>query len=152
MTRYNGNVAKVLKRRRPTVNVHTHPSGAKAVHVNGNGVQVAGYECLHVLITKEHGAWLAQGLEIDYCIDGPTVPDVKHRFETGLAMTIESHLRVNNNIDDLLRVAPQEIWSKYWHQDHTLHRFTHSQVLTRQLQRHLPFDQIVWVEKKRATG
>jgi len=101
-----------------------------------------------VLITKQDGAWLAQGLEIDYAIDGDSIPDVKTRFQTGLAMTIESNLRVNGHIRELLRTAPQEIWAEYFDAKNTLHRFTHSQVMVAQLQQHLPFDQILFVEAK----
>ena len=103
-------------------------------------------DSLRVLITTQDGAWLAQGLEIDYAIDGTSIPDVKKKFQTGLAMTIESSLRVIGNINDLLRIAPQERWAAYFDAKHRLHRFTHSQVRIRQLQQHLPFDQIVWVE------
>jgi len=128
-----------------TVALHEHPLGATALDGHtSDGSRVAGYENLRVLITKQDGAWLAQGLEIDYAVDGETVAEVKQRFETGLAMTIESHLRVNGHIRELLRAAPPEYWVEYFDPKHTLHRHTHTQILFAQLQQHLPFDKIVY--------
>ncbi len=71
------------------------------------------YDSLRVLITKDGDGWLAQGLEIDYAVDGESLADVKKRFEDGLAMTIESNLRVYGNIKPLLKVAPQDVWDEW---------------------------------------
>lgn len=138
------------KQAKTAVDVHRHPGGATAVQVDTGDGQVVVCDSLRVLITKQDGAWLAQGLEIDYAIDGETIADVKKRFQTGLAMTIESNLRVHGNIRDLLRIAPQDRWASYFDTKHALHRFTHSQVMIRQLQTYLPFDQIMWLEKRDA--
>jgi len=91
---------------------------------------------------------MAQGLEIDYAIDGASIPEVKQLFQTGLAMTIESNLRVNGHIRELLRTAPQESWREYFDAKNTLQRYTYSQIMIAQLQQHLPFDQILWVGKE----
>jgi hypothetical protein len=69
---------------------------------------------LRVLITKHDGCWLAQGLEIDYAIDGDSPETAQRRFEEGLALTVESHLRVYSDISELLRVAPQDVWQKFF--------------------------------------
>lgn len=126
--------------------VHKHPGGATAVQVDGpDGSQVVVCENLRVLITKHDGTWIAQGLEIDYAAEGDSVKDVKQRFEQGLALTIESHLRVHNNIINLLRPAPADVWTEYFDKKNTLRRFSHSQAMLRLLQEHLPFDHILWV-------
>lgn len=134
--------------KRKTVTVRKHDSGTTAIEiVHPDGAVVAGYDSLRVLITKDDGSWIAQGLEIDYAIDGDTIPEVKRRFQVGLAMTIESHLRVNGNIQELLTNAPKDVWDAYYDAKNTLHRYAHSQVLMRGgAQEHLPFDQILFVE------
>jgi hypothetical protein len=94
---------------------------------------------LHVFITKEDGSWVAQGLEIDYASYGNTIPEVKERFEHGLAQTISAHIRVHRNLEHLISsVAPAEVWSDYIAAEHALHRFTHSQVSFVEVQRRLP--------------
>lgn len=105
---------------------------------------------LHVLITHHDGAWLAQGLEIDYATDGNSVDDVKTRFEQGLIETVRSHIRVYANIKSLLRVAPQPIWDQFYaavppdfqHQQDllTVHE------LPKQPQQVLPFKSIVYAQ------
>lgn len=133
-----------------TVNAQT-PSGARAVQVDGNGSSVAVLDSLRVLITKEDGTWLAQGLEVDYAVDGDSLADVKKRFEDGLAKTIEANIRVHDNIKPLLRVAPQEVWDQWNDAKNTLRRFTHTTVIvTPQRQSELPFDQIVYFDATKA--
>ncbi len=136
---------------KPAVQVHTHPHGATALQVEGaDGSQVIVCENLRVLITKEDGVWLAQGLEIDYAIDGESVADVKRRFQDGLTLTIQSNLRVYKELKGLLQIAPQEVWDQWNDAKNTLRRFKHTTIMvTPQRQQELPFDQIVWLD---ATG
>lgn len=112
---------------------------------------------LHVLLTKdENGTWLAQGLEIDYAIDGDSVDEVKKRFEQGLALTVKSHLRVYGDIKSLLRIAPQPIWDKFYAavppdvQHHqtllTVHALPKQVKAATQPQQRLPFDRIVYAQ------
>lgn len=108
------------------------------------------FDKLRVLITKDDGSWLAQGLDVDYAIDGESVADVKKRFGDGLAMTIESNLRVHGSIGPLLRVAPQEVFDQWYDAKNTLRRFEHMAVIvTPQKQSALPFDQIVYLMPRR---
>jgi hypothetical protein len=140
-------------KKKPTADVRKHRSGAVIAHIDTKDSRVVALGNLRVLITKEDGSWIAQGLEIDYAIDGDTVPEVKRRFETGLAMTIESHLRVHNSIDHLLKIAPYEIWSDYFASKNTIHRFQHSQVsIHPSLQKHLPFERIDYYEPDAEKG
>lgn len=134
--------------RKPTAAVHKHASGATAAHLKTNDADVVAYDNLHVLITKEDGRWVARGLEIDYAIDGKDIPEVKRKFEEGLAASFESNLKAHGSIVPLLRVAPQETWAQYFDQSHVLHRHVHRQVVTHRLQEHLPFEQISWIEKR----
>lgn len=69
---------------------------------------------LRVLITKHEDGWLAQGLEADYAIDGATLDEVKQRFEQGLGLTVQSHLRVYKHAKNVLTVAPQTVWDKFF--------------------------------------
>lgn len=132
---------------KPTVHARVE-GGAHAVQVDGNdGSHVAVFENLRVLITKEDGTWLAQGLEVDYAVDGESLADVKKRFEDGLAMTIVSNLRVHQTIKPLLQVAPQEVWDRWNDAKNMLRRFQHSMmIMTPQRQQELPFDKIVWLD------
>ena len=132
---------------KPMVSVRKHPLGATAAHIDTRDGSVVALGNLRVLITKEDGSWIAQGLEIDYAIDGENLKDAKRRFEDGLAMTVESHIRVHGNIDNLLKAAPPEVWADYYADRNTLRRYEHSQVLVHTLQHHLPFDGIEFYEK-----
>lgn len=101
---------------------------------------------LHVLLTRDEHGWLAQGLEIDYAIDGDSVDDVKARFEAGLTLTIQSHLRVYGDVRTLLRIAPQPIWDKFYAA--VPPDVQHKQALL--TVQSLPFDRIVYVQSEPA--
>lgn len=112
-----------------------------------NGECVAIFDDLRVLITKDDGSWLAQGLDVDYAIDGDSLPDVKKRFEDGLAATIEAHLRVHGTIEQLLRIAPPEVWAQWNDAKNKLRQFRHTTVIvTPQRQAELPFDNLVFLD------
>jgi hypothetical protein len=146
--------AKIARRvAKPVVAVNKkHPTGALAAQIDTKDGSVVMLGNLRVLITKDDGSWVAQGLEIDYAIDGENLTAVKQRFETGLAMTVESNIRVYGNIDNMLKVAPPEVWADYYADRNTLRRFKHSQVRVFNLQDHLPFDGIEFYEKVDGTG
>lgn len=125
--------------------------GPYALQLQGkDGLKTICLGNLHVLISHHDDSWLAQGLEIDYAIDGNSVDDVKKRFEEGLTLTIQSHLRVYGDIRTLLRVAPQPIWDKFYaavppdlqhHQELlTVHE------LPKKPQQVLPFERIVYAQ------
>lgn len=136
------------KKTKPIVEMHSHPHGARAMHfVGADGSQIAFCDGLRVLITKSEGKWIAQGLEIDYAIDGDSVPDVKRRFEEGLSLTIQSNMRVYNDLKVLLQIAPQDVWDQWNDAKNTLRRFEHTTlVATAQKQQQLPFDAILWLD------
>jgi hypothetical protein len=108
-----------------------------------------------VLITKHEDGWVAQGLEIDYAIDGSSVEDVKKRFEQGLTLTVKANLRVHRNITRLLsNIAPPAIWAKFFaavppdvrHKSNLITVRT----LPRQRQPVLPFDRIIFAQAEAA--
>jgi hypothetical protein len=86
---------------------------AIAIHAeHEDGVHhVVGLGNIRVLLLPDGDGWFAQGLEIDYGAQGDTIEDAKTQFEHGLEATVEEHLRVNGNIDMLLKVAPDDIWN-----------------------------------------
>lgn len=121
------------------------------MQVDGTDGTVAFFDSLRVLITKDDGVWLAQGLDVDYAIDGESLTDVKKRFEDGLAMTISSNLRVHGSIKPLLKMAPQDVIDQWYDAKNTLRRFTHTTlIVTPQRQNELPFDQIVYLDATQA--
>jgi hypothetical protein len=65
---------------------------------------------LHVYITPDgDDGWFAQGLEIDYGVQGDSIEQAKSNFEVGLEGTIDLHLRMDGTIRSLLKFAPMEI-------------------------------------------
>jgi hypothetical protein len=87
----------------------TNKTDAKAVHVTRGEQHVVGIGNLRVFILPDGPFWFAQGLEIDYAAQGNSIEDAKKNFENGLAATIDLHLKVHQNIEDLLEPAPREV-------------------------------------------
>lgn len=82
---------------------------------------------LHVLIVPDGRFWFAQGLEIDYAVQGDSVADAKMQFEKGLSATIHHHIRIFGDIEKLLRVAPNEVWMDLWKSAKAQHK-SYSQI------------------------
>jgi hypothetical protein len=85
---------------------------AHATHKDGKQHAIAVMN-LHVLIVPDGKYWFAQGLEIDYAVQGDSVEDVKKQFETGFRATIYQHLKIFGHIGNMLRVAPNDVWQEY---------------------------------------
>jgi hypothetical protein len=87
-------------------------ANAIALHVEmkKHATHIVGLGNIRVVVFKEQGSWIAQGLEIDYASAGATKKEAKHNFEIGLAGTVDLHIKIHNGIKNLLRVAPAEIW------------------------------------------
>jgi len=88
---------------------YTNKTGAKAVHVTESRHHVVGIGNLRVFILPDGPFWFAQGLEIDYGAQGDSVEDAKKNFEEGLEATIDLHLKIHGNIENLLDPAPREV-------------------------------------------
>jgi hypothetical protein len=67
---------------------------------------------LHILVTKEDGIWYAEGLEIDYCVQGKDPDDVIDRFERGLESSAQEYIDRNGSVEGLFREAPRETWDE----------------------------------------
>lgn len=82
---------------------------ARALHAkNDDGTaHLVGIRNLQVLITKHEDHWFAQGLEINYGVEGRDLDDVRRAFEFGLAATIAENLREFGHINHLLQPAPE---------------------------------------------
>jgi hypothetical protein len=99
-----------------TKDVRSTKSGTKLAHVadaesNLHGV---GIWNLRVLIVPDGRFWFAQGIEIDYGVQGDSVEDAKKKFGKGLAATIHHHLTIFGGIDRLLKVVPNDVWKDLW--------------------------------------
>ena len=68
---------------------------------------------VRVLVEHAEGGWTAQGLEIDYMAAGTDAEDVISRFEKGIEQTAREHHRQHASVDAMLKVAPQEAWTKW---------------------------------------
>jgi hypothetical protein len=84
---------------------------AEAVHAkHQDGVHhLVGIGNLRVFIVRDGQFWFAQGLEIDYAVQGGSVDDAKKKFEIGLEKSIDLNLRMFGNIEKLLVPAPSEV-------------------------------------------
>jgi len=96
-----------------------------AKHVDGEHHAVLVLN-LHVMIVPDGKYWFAQGLEIDYAVQGQSVADAKKQFETGFKATIYQHLKVFGHINNMLRVAPNEVWREFWKTPKSQKVYTHA--------------------------
>jgi len=96
-------VTKTKKKRSSPVAFHAK---------NKSGMDVVGLGNLRVVIVKDNDIWFAQGLDIDYAVQGSSLQNVKKNFEEGLRATIHENLKVYGNIERILKVAPQEVWKE----------------------------------------
>ncbi len=137
-------VATKKKARKPKQ--HT-TAAIHAKHVDGKHHAVGVWN-LHVLIVPDGRFWFAQGLEIDFAVQGDSVADAKKQFENGLEATIHHHIRIFGNISRLLCVAPNEVWQDLWNTAKALPK-SYSQISIHDL---TPFHQIEYSEVARAVA
>jgi hypothetical protein len=112
------------------------------------GHHAVGLWNLHVLIVPDGRFWFAQGLEIDFAVQGDSVADAKKQFENGLEATIHHHIRIFGDIQKLLRVAPNEVWLDLWSTAKAQHK-SYSQISFHDL---TPFHKIEYAEVARAAA
>ena len=88
---------------------------ASALHAStAGGLNLVGIGNLRVIVKHNSERWSAQGLEIDYAVDGGSFEDVTDEFANGLMLTINENLRVFGHIRNVLKVAPPEIWKEFF--------------------------------------
>jgi hypothetical protein len=71
---------------------------------------IVGIGNIRVLLIPEGSGWFAQGLEIDYAVQGDSLEGVKKEFEDGLTATVLEHLKIHDDISIMLKPAPNEFW------------------------------------------
>jgi len=127
------------------------PQSTTAFHgVSQDGSHhVVGIGDLRVVLVPDGEAWFAQGLEIDYAVQGTSEEDVKRNFEYGLEATINQHLLIHGTIEGLLRVAPPEVWKEFLG-DPVGKKKIYSQITSHVLQEQLPFDGIKYLVAAKA--
>lgn len=136
-------VAKKTKAHAKTETMAFHAVNAAGGH------HIVGIGNLRVVIVPDGKFWFAQGLEIDYAVQGASEEDVKKNFEDGLEATVEAHLQVHGTIEGLLKVAPPEIWKEFLG-DPTGKKKLYSQITSCLLKEKLPFDGINYLVAKAA--
>jgi hypothetical protein len=118
--------ATTIKRKKTTKKTKNKSKPASAFHAaTAAGDAIVGVRNLRVLVTKAEGYWFAQGLEIDYAAEAPTLEALKTRFEEGLSLTIRENLKVYGDISRVLVPAPAPAWRDFYHADL---RLIHSQM------------------------
>ena len=86
-----------------------------ALHAStADGLNLVGIGNLRVIVKNDGERWSAQGLEIDYAVDGGSYEDVTTEFAHGMALTIDENLRVCGHIRNVLKVAPREVWNEFF--------------------------------------
>lgn len=148
-------MAVTTKKKRPAKKQPT-TAAIHAIHEDGEHHAVAILN-LHVLIVPDGKFWFAQGLEVDYAVQGENIEDVKQQFQTGFKATIHEHLKMFGNIDKMLKVAPSEVWHEYLTTPKAQNIYTHAsihevlpepQLIASQLQ----FEQIEYIVPKAAAA
>lgn len=90
-------------------------SSAVAVHGTDGATHIVGIGPIKVIICHDGASWFAQGVDIDYAANGHSLEDVKKNFETGLAETVDLHIKLYGNLKKFLKHAPQEVWDELHH-------------------------------------
>jgi hypothetical protein len=131
-------MAKSTKKTAPKVQQAT--TAFQGVSSDGSH-HIVGIGDLRVVLVPDGDVWFAQGLEIDYAVQGASEEEVKKNFEYGLEATVEAHLKIHGTIEGLLKVAPPAVWKELLG-DPTGKRKVYSQITSHVLQEKLPFDGI----------
>lgn len=125
-----------------------NPKLSYAIHKKDGPKHIVGFGNLRVLITNDDGSWFAKALEIDYAAEGSSFEEVTKRFENGLQATISEHLKVFGNIENLLQIAPKEIWIDLMKSAKLSNVYSHVSVHV--IHEALPFEGIAYFEKQTA--
>jgi predicted RNase H-like HicB family nuclease len=143
MRKKGANVAAVGKKKK------VQSPKAKAIHASTpDGEHTVGIWNLHVFLLKDEKCWVAQGLEIDYVVQGDTIEEAKANFEFGLEKTIELNLKMYGNIEGLLVFAPDTVLQEAARDKKAIKLY--SQVTTHDLgaksEQALPFDGVRYLQ------
>jgi hypothetical protein len=131
-------------------------SAAMAIHASDPAGKLHGVGIwdLRVFIVPDGKFWFAQGLEIDLAAQGNSIEEAKANFEVGLESSIDLHLRMYENIQGLLKLAPSSVWQEALQNRSRINIY--SQVSLHDLGAHsamaLPFDNITYLVAKAAAS
>jgi hypothetical protein len=149
------NMAKKAKKTKKRAS----PKPSTAFHGKAkDGRDVVEVKNLRVIIVKDDDVWFGQGLEIDYAVQGSSPSDVKKKFERGLCATIHENLKAFGHIENMLRLAPQDVWNDLFYNPSrklaeyssvSLHALS-DKLDTRNPQINLPFNEIRFAESQPA--
>jgi hypothetical protein len=128
-----------------TKNKTAKRSKATALHISANDGKLHGVAIrnLHVLLMKEGDFWVAQGLDLDYVVQGDSIEEAKRNFQVGLEATVDLNLRMFGNIESLVMSHPpsEALLEAAQHKDSIA---LYTQVTTHDIgpksQKALPFD------------
>jgi len=123
---------------------------AVAVHVEKESTHLVGIGNIRVILFREDGVWIAQGLEIDYAASGATRKEAQKNFEIGLEGTVDLHIKIHKSIKNLLKIAPAEVWKSLYDRG-AEYRFTQI-TFHDDLFKALPFGGIDYLEPLGATA
>jgi len=127
-------------------------TGTKTVHLESHDSKhhAVGIWNLHVMLFHEGKFWVAQGVEIDYVVQGDSIKEAKKNFEAGLEATIDLNLRMYGHVNGLLVFAPDGLLQEAAKNKGSLKIY--SQVSTHHMgiksQQALPFDGIRYLVAK----
>jgi len=98
----------------PSPKIMKTKSGAVAIQATSDdgSKELVGIGNVRVIIVPDGKSFFAQGLEIDYAAQGPTVDRAKENFEKGFRATIQQHLELYGNLKHFLVPAPTPIWQE----------------------------------------
>ncbi len=135
-------------KKKKTSKVQGKDKQATAIHISTeDGAQhVVGIGDLRVMLLKTETYWYAQGMEIDYAVQGNSVEEAKERFSSGLYATIKEHLTMYGGITNLLVPAPKHIWDELIEAKSCI-RSRYSQVGHHEM---FPFEEITFYEVEAA--
>jgi hypothetical protein len=90
---------------------HNKTMAMQVTNADGDlcGVGIFG---LNVLLIDEKDYWVAQGLQIDYAVQGETIEAAKKNFETGLFESIDLNVKTFGHIGGLLSCAAPEVFAE----------------------------------------
>jgi hypothetical protein len=83
-------------------------TGSFHAKTDDGSTHLVGIRNLRVVIRRHEDHWFAQGVEIDYSVEGTDIDDVRRAFEEGLARTINANLNRFGHIEGLMKPAPRE--------------------------------------------
>lgn len=98
------------------VDLALHTCGdTSALHASTtDGLNLVSIGNLRVIVKNDGDRWSAQGLEIDYAVDGGSLDDVTREFAHGLALTLDENLRIFGHIRNVLKIAPPDVWNEFF--------------------------------------